>query len=54
MFGENIAEAQAEAQTNPEYKNLTYINGFDDHDIIAGAGTMGLEIVNQVLHNLKP
>ena len=49
MFGDNIADAQAEAQSNPKFKDLTYINGFDDHAIIAGAGTMGLEIVNQVL-----
>lgn len=51
MFGDTIADAQAEAQTNAKYKDLAYINGFDDHAIIAGAGTMGLEIVNQVLAN---
>lgn len=27
---------------------MLYINGFDDPAIIAGAGTMGLEIVEQV------
>ena len=27
---------------------MTYINGFDHPHIIAGAGTMGLEIINQV------
>lgn len=27
---------------------MRYINGFDDPAIIAGAGTMGLEIVEQV------
>ena len=48
LFGENIAEAQAEAQNNPRYEGMSYINGFDDHAIIAGAGTMGLEIINQV------
>lgn len=29
-------------------QNLAYINGFDHPDIIAGAGTMGIEILNQV------
>ena len=29
-------------------QGLRYINGFDDPHIIAGAGTMGMEIVDQV------
>lgn len=29
-------------------QGLAYINGFDHPDIIAGAGTMGIEILNQV------
>jgi hypothetical protein len=29
-------------------KTLTYINGYDHPHIIAGQGTMGLEIVEQV------
>jgi threonine dehydratase len=29
-------------------QNLVYINGFDHPNIIAGAGTMGIEILNQV------
>ncbi len=29
-------------------KGLTYINGYDHPHIIAGQGTMGLEIVEQV------
>jgi len=31
-----------------EQQDLTYINGYDHPDIIAGQGTMGLEIVEQV------
>ena len=27
---------------------LTYINGYDDHDIVAGAGTIGIEIIEDV------
>lgn len=29
-------------------RNLKYINGFDHPDIIAGQGTIGLEILEQV------
>ena len=29
-------------------EGLTYIHGFDDPDIIAGQGTIGLEILEQV------
>ncbi|KAF1329134.1 Threonine ammonia-lyase, partial [Globisporangium splendens] len=31
-----------------DLQGLAYINGFDHPDIIAGAGTMGIEILNQV------
>ena len=27
------------------FSEMTYINGYDDPEIIAGAGTMGLELV---------
>jgi threonine dehydratase len=29
-------------------QNLVYINGFDHPNIIAGAGTMAIEMLNQV------
>lgn len=46
MHGEHIGEAKEYAQkTYPEKK---YINGYDDPEIIAGAGTMGIEILDQV------
>jgi threonine dehydratase len=47
LHGRDFSEARAEADriaaTGP-----TYIHGFDDPDIIAGQGTMGLEILEQV------
>ncbi len=46
LHGEHIGEAKIFAQT--EYKDLKYINGYDDPEIIAGAGTMGVEILEQV------
>jgi len=46
LQGEHIGEAKTYAQK--EYASLRYINGYDDPEIIAGAGTMGIEILEQV------
>jgi threonine dehydratase len=46
LHGEHIGEAKEYAQR--EYAQLKYINGYDDPEIIAGAGTMGIEILEQV------
>jgi threonine dehydratase len=46
--GRDFAEARAEAAALVASKDLTYIHGFDDPDIIAGQGTLGLEILRQV------
>lgn len=48
--GANIAEARARADVVAGEKGLTYINGFDDPAIIAGQGTIGLELARQVPH----
>ena len=48
VHGSDIAEARARADEIAAAKNLKYINGYDDPDIIAGQGTLGLEIVAQV------
>jgi len=46
MTGEHIGEAKEYAlSAHPE---LRYINGYDDAEVIAGAGTMGIEILEQV------
>ncbi|KAJ1459935.1 tryptophan synthase beta subunit-like PLP-dependent enzyme [Pelagophyceae sp. CCMP2097] len=47
IFGANIAEAKAYAEQDPILSQMRYINGYDDAEIVAGAGTMGLEIVEQ-------
>lgn len=47
VHGANIGEAKAFAETNAPFTDMTYINGYDDPEIIAGAGTMGLELVDQ-------
>ena len=46
--GENFAEARAFADSLVTSEGLTYIHGYDDWEIIAGQGTMGLEILDQV------
>lgn len=48
LHGGDFSEARAEAQRYVASEGLTYIHGFDDPDIIAGQGTMGLEILDQV------
>jgi len=48
LHGNNIADSKEFAMKLVEQHNLTYINGYDDPAIIAGAGTMGLEIMEQV------
>lgn len=46
--GAHIGEAREAAAILGEEKGYTYINGYDHPSIIAGAGTMGIEIVEQV------
>jgi threonine dehydratase len=46
--GQDFAAARALADDLVETRELTYIHGFDDPAIIAGQGTMGLEILKQV------
>lgn len=46
LHGSHIGEAKEFAQR--EYADLKYINGYDDPEIIAGAGTMGIEILEQI------
>jgi threonine dehydratase len=48
LDGADIAEARTRADQISSQQGLTYINGFDDPAIIAGQGTIGLEIANQV------
>lgn len=48
LHGKDFAEAKAHAHCIGEERGLAYIDGYDDPAIIAGQGTMGLEIVEQV------
>uniref|UniRef100_A0A8R1DZB1 Serine racemase n=1 Tax=Caenorhabditis japonica TaxID=281687 RepID=A0A8R1DZB1_CAEJA len=46
--GADIAESREIALRMAQEKGGTYINGFDHYDILAGAGTIGIEILEQV------
>ena len=45
LEGDTIADAAMAARSYVERDGMKYINGFDDFNIIAGAGSVGLEIL---------
>merc|ERR1719400_1809342 len=48
IHGANIGESRDKALVIGKEKGYMYVNGFDHPDILAGQGTMGLEILEQV------
>lgn len=46
MHGAHIGESKEHAMT--AFKDKVYINGYDDKRIVAGAGTVGVEILEQL------
>lgn len=48
LYGANYDEAYAEARRRCELEGLTFIHPFDDPDVMAGQGTIGLELLEQV------
>jgi len=48
LHGDNIAEAKERADELAAEKGFAYIHGFNDAAIIAGQGTIGLEVLEQV------
>ncbi len=47
LFGDNYDEAYAEARRLESELGSTFIHPFDDPDVIAGQGTIGMEILRQ-------
>ncbi|CAN6439881.1 unnamed protein product [Victoria cruziana] len=47
LFGDSYDEAQAYAKQRCEQEGRTFIHPFDHPDVIAGQGTIGMEIVRQ-------
>ena len=47
LYGDTYDDAYAEARQLEVEKGLTFIHPFDDPDVIAGQGTIGMEILRQ-------
>jgi threonine dehydratase len=47
LFGDTYYEAEAHAHKLATQKKLTFIHPYDDPDVIAGQGTIGMEILRQ-------
>ncbi len=47
LHGDSYDEAALHAREEAEAKGQTYVHPFDDPDVIAGQGTVGMEIVRQ-------
>ena len=47
LFGDMFDDAYAHARQIEARQNLTFIHPFDDPDVIAGQGTIGMEILRQ-------
>ncbi len=48
LFGASYDDAYAEAMRQCAVQDLTFIHPFDDPDVMAGQGTIGLELMEQV------
>lgn len=48
LYGGSFDEASAHARELREEHGYTYVHAFDDEDVIAGQGTIGLEIVESL------
>lgn len=48
LYGQNYDEAYQHARQLQTEQNLTFIHAFDDLDVIAGQGTIALEIMSQM------
>ena len=48
LHGSNYDEAQQEAQRRSEAEGLVFVHAFNDPAVIAGQGTIGLELLEQV------
>jgi threonine dehydratase len=49
LHGLNIQDAKIFAYELARDQHMKYVNGFDNPDVIAGQGTIGLEILEEVI-----
>lgn len=47
LYGDSYDEAASHAKRLAQEKGYTYVHPFDDEDVIAGQGTIGMEILRQ-------
>lgn len=47
LFGESFTDAYGHAKDIEKAQKLTFVHPFDDPDVIAGQGTIGMEILRQ-------
>lgn len=47
LFGDSYSDAAGHASELAQAKGLTFVHPFDDPDVIAGQGTVGMEILRQ-------
>jgi threonine dehydratase len=47
LFGDSYSDAYEHARELQERRKLTFVHPFDDADVIAGQGTIGMEILRQ-------
>ncbi len=48
LHGSDVSEARAHAEMLAQRDGLSFVHPFDDADVMAGQGTMGLEILEQM------
>ncbi len=53
LFGDTYDEAFTHAKQMAEEKDLTFVHPYDDKDVIAGQGTIGIEVLQQAPENLE-
>ncbi len=48
LFGDSYSDAHSHALTLQKQQDLTFVHPFDDPDVIAGQGTIAMEVLRQV------
>jgi len=48
LFGHNYDETEAEARRIEREEHMTFVSAYNDAHVVAGAGTIGLEILDQL------
>ncbi len=52
LFGDSYDEAYERARIMADEKNMTFVHPYDDPDVIAGQGTIAVEILRQNMGNI--